>query len=109
VFASFMLSTPLRLAGALPRGLGAFDAASVVTLRLMGVELPVALSAPVTCRQTSCLRSAQSMPMNAANWTATSRRTRRKIRGCWITRCSSRTPPNVRTHEGWFRDSAERR
>jgi Mg2+-importing ATPase len=50
VFASFMLSTLLRLAGAVPGGLGTFDAASVLTLRLMGVELPVALSATLLFR-----------------------------------------------------------
>lgn len=50
VFASFMMSTLLRLAGALPGGLGTFDAASVLTLRLMGVQLPVALSATLLFR-----------------------------------------------------------
>jgi Mg2+-importing ATPase len=50
VFASFMMSTLLRLAGALPGGLGTFDAASVLTLRLMGVPLPVALSATLLFR-----------------------------------------------------------
>jgi Mg2+-importing ATPase len=50
VFASFMMSTLLRLVGILPGGLGAFEAASVLTLRLVGVELSVALSATLLFR-----------------------------------------------------------
>jgi len=50
VFASFMLSTLLRLVSVLPAGLGVFEAASVVTLRLVGVELSVALSATLLFR-----------------------------------------------------------
>jgi Mg2+-importing ATPase len=50
VFASFMMSTLLRLIGILPGGLGAFEAASVLTLRMVGVELSVALSATLLFR-----------------------------------------------------------
>ena len=50
VFASFMMSTLLRLVGILPGGLGVFEAASVLTLRLVGVELSVALSATLLFR-----------------------------------------------------------
>jgi Mg2+-importing ATPase len=50
VFASFMMSTLIRLVGLLPGGLGVFEAASVVTLRLIGVELSVALSATLLFR-----------------------------------------------------------
>jgi Mg2+-importing ATPase len=50
VFASFMMSTLLRLVGVLPGGLGTFEATSVVTLRLMGVSLPVSLSATLLFR-----------------------------------------------------------
>lgn len=50
VFASYMISTLLRLVGVLPGGLGVFEATSVLTLKLMGVELPVALSATLLFR-----------------------------------------------------------
>ncbi|HKE15663.1 MAG TPA: lysylphosphatidylglycerol synthase transmembrane domain-containing protein [Kofleriaceae bacterium] len=45
VFASFMISTVARTVSPIPAGLGVFEAASVVTLRLIGVPLAVALSA----------------------------------------------------------------
>ena len=50
VFASFMMSTLLRFVGIVPGGLGVFEAASVLTLRLIGVELSVALSATLLFR-----------------------------------------------------------
>jgi P-type Mg2+ transporter len=50
VFASFMMSTLLRFVGIVPGGLGIFEAASVLTLRLIGVELSVALSATLLFR-----------------------------------------------------------
>lgn len=50
VFASFMMSTILRLIGILPGGLGVFEAASVLTLRMIGVELSVSLSATLLFR-----------------------------------------------------------
>lgn len=50
VFASFMMSTLVRLVGILPGGLGAFEAASILTLRLIGVELSIALSATLMFR-----------------------------------------------------------
>jgi len=50
VFCSFMVSSLLRTAGVVPGGLGTFEAASVVTLRMAGVALPVALSATLLFR-----------------------------------------------------------
>jgi hypothetical protein len=50
VFASFMISTLLRTVGLLPGGLGVFEAASVLTLRLIGVDVAVALSATLLFR-----------------------------------------------------------
>jgi len=51
VFASFMISTVLRLVvGFLPGGLGTFEAASVVTLRMAGVPIAVALAATLLFR-----------------------------------------------------------
>ena len=50
VFASFMLSTLLRDVGIVPGGLGIFEAASVVTLRLAGVPVAAALSATLLFR-----------------------------------------------------------
>lgn len=50
VFASFMISTLLRTVSIVPGGLGTFDAASVVTLRLAGVPVAVALSATLLFR-----------------------------------------------------------
>lgn len=48
VFASFMISSFVR--GFVPSGLGTFEAASVVTLKLLGIALPVALSATLLFR-----------------------------------------------------------
>ena len=45
VFASFMLSTLARTLGPVPGGLGIFDAASVATLKLMGVPIAAGLAA----------------------------------------------------------------
>ena len=45
VFASFMLSTLARTLGPMPGGLGIFDAASVATLKLMGVPIAAGLAA----------------------------------------------------------------
>lgn len=50
VFASFMISTLLRTIGLLPGGLGTFEATSVLTLKLVGVPLPVALSSTLLFR-----------------------------------------------------------
>jgi Mg2+-importing ATPase len=50
VFASFMVSTLLRTIGIVPGGLGVFEAASVVTLKLAGVSVPVALAATLLFR-----------------------------------------------------------
>jgi Mg2+-importing ATPase len=50
VFASFMISSLLRTIGLLPGDLGIFEAASVLTLRLAGVPIPVALSATLLFR-----------------------------------------------------------
>lgn len=45
VFASFMLSSLLRTVGIVPGGLGTFEAASILTLRMLGVAMPIALAA----------------------------------------------------------------
>jgi Mg2+-importing ATPase len=50
VFASFMISTLLRTIGIIPGGLGTFEAASVVTLKLAGVPVAVALAATLLSR-----------------------------------------------------------
>lgn len=50
VYASFMLSTLLRTIGVIPGGLGTFEAASVVTLKVAGVPVAVALSATLLFR-----------------------------------------------------------
>lgn len=50
IFASFMVSTLMRTMGVLPAGLGTFEAASVVTLGLVGLDLPLALSATLLFR-----------------------------------------------------------
>jgi Mg2+-importing ATPase len=50
VFLSFMTSSLLRTVGVVPGGLGTFDASSVVTLRMAGATLPVALSATLLFR-----------------------------------------------------------
>jgi Mg2+-importing ATPase len=50
VFASFMISTLFRIIGVVPGGLGAFEAASVLTLKLVGVSVPVALAATLLFR-----------------------------------------------------------
>jgi Mg2+-importing ATPase len=50
VFASFMISTLFRSLGILPGGLGSFEAVSVVTLKMVAVPIPVALSATLLFR-----------------------------------------------------------
>jgi Mg2+-importing ATPase len=50
VFASFVISTLFRTIGILPGGLGTFEAASVLTLKLVGVSVAVALSATLLFR-----------------------------------------------------------
>lgn len=50
VFASFMISSLLRTVGVIPGGLGTFEAASIITLKLAGVSVPVALSATLLFR-----------------------------------------------------------
>jgi Mg2+-importing ATPase len=50
VYASFMLSTLLRTVGIIPGGLGTYEAASVVTLKLAGIPVAVALSATLLFR-----------------------------------------------------------
>ncbi len=50
VFVSFMISTLSRLIGVAPGGLGAFEAASVLTLRVIGTPIPVALAATLLFR-----------------------------------------------------------
>jgi uncharacterized protein (TIRG00374 family) len=50
VFVSFMISTLFRLVGIAPGGLGTFEATSVFTLKMVGVPIPVALSATLLYR-----------------------------------------------------------
>ncbi len=50
VYASFMISSLLRTMGIVPGGLGTFEATSVLTLRMIGVGIPVALSATLLFR-----------------------------------------------------------
>jgi uncharacterized protein (TIRG00374 family) len=50
VFASFMLSTLARTLGPVPGGLGVFEAASVATLKLMGIPITVGLAATLLFR-----------------------------------------------------------
>lgn len=50
VFASFMLSSLWRTLGILPGGLGTFEAASVLTLKAVGVSVPAALAATLLFR-----------------------------------------------------------
>jgi Mg2+-importing ATPase len=50
VFAAFVIASVFRTVGILPGGLGTFEAASVVTLRLAGVPLAAALSATILFR-----------------------------------------------------------
>jgi P-type Mg2+ transporter len=50
VFASFMVSTLLRTISIVPGGLGAFEAASVLTLNVAGVPVAVALAATLLFR-----------------------------------------------------------
>jgi P-type Mg2+ transporter len=50
VFASFMVASLFRTMGIVPGGLGMFEATSLVTLRMMGIDLAVALSATLLFR-----------------------------------------------------------
>ncbi|WAM22907.1 magnesium-translocating P-type ATPase [Myxococcus sp. NMCA1] len=50
VFASFMISSLFRTLGIMPGGLGTFEAASVITLRMVGVPIAVALAATLLFR-----------------------------------------------------------
>jgi len=50
LFACFMVSTFFRTIGIMPGGLGTFEAASVVSLKSIGLPLPVALSATLLFR-----------------------------------------------------------
>jgi uncharacterized membrane protein YbhN (UPF0104 family) len=53
VFASFMVSALLRTISIVPGGLGAFEAASVLTLKIAGVPIAVALAATLLFRALS--------------------------------------------------------
>ena len=50
VFASFMISSLFRTVGVLPGGLGTFEATAVLTLKMIGVDIPVALAATLLFR-----------------------------------------------------------
>jgi hypothetical protein len=92
VFASFMISSLLRTVGIVPGGLGTFEAASVWTLRSMGVAVPVALASTLLLRAlsfwlpmvpglwisrriTAGAATARPEPGIAAYWRRTGRRT----------------------------------
>lgn len=50
VFVSFMISSLFRTIGFMPGGLGTFEATSVLTLRMFGAKVPLALSATLLFR-----------------------------------------------------------
>jgi Mg2+-importing ATPase len=50
VFASYMISSLFRTIGILPGGLGTFEATSVLTLKMTGIGVPVALAATLLFR-----------------------------------------------------------
>ena len=50
VFASFMIASLFRTMGIMPGGLGTFEATSVLMLRMVGVDLAVALAATLLFR-----------------------------------------------------------
>jgi uncharacterized protein (TIRG00374 family) len=50
VFASFMVASLFRTMGIVPGGLGTFEVTSVLMLRMVGVDLAVALSATLLFR-----------------------------------------------------------
>ena len=50
VFASFMISNLFRTVGIVPGGLGTFEAVSIVTLKILGISVPGALSATLLFR-----------------------------------------------------------
>lgn len=50
VFASFMIASLFRTMGIIPGGLGTFEATSVLMLRMVGVDIAVALSATLLFR-----------------------------------------------------------
>lgn len=50
VYASFMISSLFRTVGVIPGGLGTFEAASVLTLRMANISLAVALAATLLFR-----------------------------------------------------------
>jgi P-type Mg2+ transporter len=53
VLVSFMVSSLFRTMGVVPGGLGTFEASAVLTLRMMGLTIPVALSATLLFRGVS--------------------------------------------------------
>ena len=63
VFASFMISSLVRTMGVVPGGLGTYEAASVLTLRAVGISLSVGLSATLIFRGLSFW-----MPMLPGLW-----------------------------------------
>ncbi len=65
VFASLMISSLARTLGILPGGVGTFEAASVATLRLVGVPLAAALTATMLFRGLSFW-----VPLAPAMWIA---------------------------------------
>jgi Mg2+-importing ATPase len=84
VFASFMIASVFRTMGIVPGGLGTFEATSVLTLRMVGVDLAVALSATLLFRGLSFW-----LPMLPGYWFS------RRV----VAPRSRRTPPGRRSPE----------
>lgn len=80
VFTSLALSNVFRMVGVLPGGLGTFEAASVVALRLAGIQLSAALSAVLLFRLLSFW-----LPM---------------LPGWWLARGALRPRERIDQHEG---------
>ncbi|MDY7565153.1 magnesium-translocating P-type ATPase [Pseudomonas sp. RTC3] len=90
LFAGFMLASVLRSVGIVPGGLGAFEAAAVVTLHWIGIEIPVALSATLLFRGLTFW-----LPM---------------LPGMWLARSGLGTPSikgDVPISEVWWQTPAE--
>ena len=91
VFASFMIASLFRTVGILPGGLGTFEATSVLTLSMIGVDVAVALSATLLFRGLSFW-----LPMAPGLWAS-----RRLVRPPG----SPAMPPGIRA--AWARPAAE--
>lgn len=78
LFAGFMLASVLRSIGIVPGGLGAFEAAAVVTLHWVGVNIAVALSATLLFRGlTFWLPMVPGLWLAHREWQSTGKKTTR--------------------------------